>query len=86
MGFLENNLIPNIHGMVFTINTENEIDRAKVKQILAALPEIEKVEFNIDVYPNEMTVSTKKVLAIGKFQQALIPHRFHALRKTLTGL
>lgn len=86
MGFLETNLIPNIHGKVFTINTENEIDRAKVKQILSALPEIEKVEFNSVVYPNEMTISTKKVLAIEKFQKALIPHDFHALRKTLTGL
>ena len=86
MGFLENNLIPSTHGMVFTINTENEKDREKVKQILLKMPEVEHVKFDTTVYPNEMSVTTNEVLTVEELQIALIPHRFHALRKTLTGL
>ncbi|WP_158849243.1 heavy-metal-associated domain-containing protein [Algibacter sp. L1A34] len=85
MGFLEKNLIPGIHGMVFTINTKNEKDRAKVKKVLLKMPEIADVIFNTEAYPEEMTVSTNKVIAVEKLQKALIPYSFHALRKTLTG-
>ena len=85
MGFLENNLIPDHHGMVFTINTKNESDRARVKKVLLKLPEIEDVQFNDEPYPEEMTVTTNKVVDLKKIQNVLIPYSFHALRKTLTG-
>ena len=86
MGFLEKNLIPGEHGIVFIINTENEKDRAKVKRILLKMPEITNVTFDSEVFPEEMIVTTKKVLTIENMQKALIPYNFHALKKTLSGL
>ena len=85
MDFLKNNILPETHGVIFTINTESDESIAEVKRILSALPEIEEVHFNTAVYPNEMTVTTHEVLAIEKLQKTLIPYHYHALPKTLTG-
>lgn len=86
MGFLESNIVPGTHGMILTINTEGDEEITEVKRILSALPEVEKVQFNTAVYPNEMTVTTHEVLAVKQLQKALAPHHYHALRKTFGGL
>jgi len=85
MDFLKNNILPNTHGVIFTINTGSDKAIAEVKQILSALPEVEEVQFNAKVYPNEMTVTTHEVLAVEKLQKALVANQYHALPKTLAG-
>jgi len=86
MGYLSKNIFPGEQGMVFTINTKNPKDMAKVKALLSKLNQIESVVFDQKAYPHEMTVNTVEVLKVEELQNALIPFGFHALPKTLPGL
>jgi hypothetical protein len=83
MGFISENIIPGNHGKVFGTNA-NDIDDFKlIKKLLLKLDGVKDVIFNLDIYPNEFTIHTKKPVEITKIQETVMKTGFHAIPKTL---
>ena len=86
MGFISENIIPGNHGKVFGTNANEMADFKLIKKLLMKLDGVKDVIFNLDIYPNEFTIHTKKTIEITKVQETVNKAGFHAIPKTLFSL
>lgn len=81
MSFLSKHVIPGNHGKVFSTDAKTEKSLLKIKNALLELPGIKNVFINPDVFPNELTIHTSKVVKIEDIENMVKSVGYHLISK-----
>ena len=81
MSFISEHIIPNAFGRKFSTDAQHQNDLEKIKNELLHLARVKDVIIHKKVFPLELTVRTKYLLAIDAIQKRVNSVGFHVMPK-----
>ena len=81
MSLLSDNVIPGNQGRVFATNAKLNGDLEKIRNKLLAVDGIEEVKLNLDSFPKEFVVHTRKLVSVEDIEEIIRSMGFHAIPK-----
>ncbi len=83
MSLLTDNVIPGNYGKTFSTNAKEVKDLERIKEAVATIHGVDKVEINTTVFPAEFTVYTHALVEVSAIEKKVNSLGFNTIPKDL---